>query len=58
MNMLCEQLAGHAEIFIIFLNDYAHKLPRIMLRNAIEMLEEDIRMNILVTSKEKRDGLK
>ena len=29
-----------------------------MLRNAIEMLEEDIRMNILVTSKEKRDGLK
>ena len=40
------------------MQDYAHKLPRIMLRNAIEMLEEDIRMDILVTSKEKRDGLK
>lgn len=46
------------KIYFDFLNDYAHKLPRIMLRNAIEMLEEDIRMNILVTSKEKRDGLK
>lgn len=46
------------KIYFDFLNDYAHKLPRIMLRNAIEILEEDIRMNILVTSKEKRDGLK
>ena len=46
------------KIYFDFLNDYAHKLPRIMLRNAIEMLEEDIRMNILVTSREKRDGLK
>ncbi len=46
------------KIYFDFLEDYAHKMPRIMLRNAIEMLEEDIRMNILVTSKEKRDGLK
>ena len=30
------------KIYFDFLNDYAHKLPRIMLRNAIEMLEEDI----------------
>ena len=29
------------KIYFDFLNDYAHKLPRIMLRNAIEMLEED-----------------
>lgn len=46
------------KIYFDFLNEYAHKLPRIMLRNAIEMLEEDIRMNILITSKEKRDSMK
>lgn len=55
----CRNIYNYNEkIYFDFLNDYAHKLPRIMLRNAIEMLEEDIRMNILVTSKEKRDGLK
>lgn len=46
------------EIYYSFLKDYAHKLPRIMLRNAIEMLEENKRMEILVTSKEKRDSMK
>lgn len=46
------------EIYYDFLNGYAHKLPRIMLRNAIEMLNEDKRMEILVTSKEKRDSMK
>lgn len=46
------------EIYYDFLKDYAHKLPRIMLRNAIEMLEENKRMEILVNSREKRDSMK
>ncbi len=33
-------------------------MQRIMLRNAIEFLDEDIRVNILVSSKEKRHSLK
>lgn len=46
------------DIYFRFLEEYAHKLPRIMLRNAIEMLDESIRMDILITSKEKRDSMK
>lgn len=42
------------KLYFKFLEEYSHKLPRIMLRNAIELLDEDIRMEILVTSKEKR----
>ena len=41
-----------------FINEYCHLMPRIMLRNAIEFLDEDIRVNILVSSKEKRDSIK
>ena len=41
-----------------FIDESSHLMPRIMLRNAIEFLDEDIRVNILVSSKEKRDSIK
>lgn len=46
------------EKYFQFINEFCHMMPRIMLRNSIEFLDEDIRMNILLSSKEKRNSLK
>ncbi len=44
-------------IYFDFLNDYGLYMPRIMLRYSIEMLEEDTRLKILNSSKERRDNM-
>lgn len=41
-----------------FINEYCHLMPRIMLRNAIEFLDEDTRLNILISSKLKRNSIR
>lgn len=55
----CRNILNYDESrYFQFINEYCHLMPRIMLRNAIEFLDEDIRVNILVSSKEKRDSIK
>ena len=51
----CRNIFNYNESkYFEFINENCHLMPRIMLRNAIEFLDEDIRVNILVSSKEKR----
>ncbi len=40
-----------------FINNFGKYMPRIMLRYSIEMLDEDIRLQILHSSREQRDNL-
>ena len=55
----CRNILNYDESrYFQFINEYCHLMPRIMLRNAIEFLDEDIRVHILVSSKEKRDSIK
>lgn len=55
----CRNILNYNESrYFQFINECCHFMPRIMLRNAIEFLDEDIRVNILVSSKEKRDSIK
>ncbi len=55
----CRNIFNYNESkYFEFINENCHLMPRIMLRNAIEFLDEDIRVNILVSSKEKRHSLK
>lgn len=55
----CRNILNYNESrYFQFINECCHLMPRIMLRNAIEFLDEDIRINILVSSKEKRDSIK
>lgn len=54
----CRNILNYNESrYFQFINECCHLMPRIMLRNAIEFLDEDIRINILVSSKEKRDSI-
>lgn len=54
----CRNILNYDESrYFQFINECCHLMPRIMLRNAIEFLDEDIRINILVSSKEKRDSI-
>lgn len=55
----CRNILNYNESrYFQFINEACHLMPRIMLRNAIEFLDEDIRVNILVSSKEKRKSIK
>ncbi len=55
----CRNILNYSESrYFQFINECCHLMPRIMLRNAIEFLDEDMRVNILVSSKEKRDSIK
>ncbi len=55
----CRNILNYNESrYFQFINECCHLMPRIMLRNAIEFLDEDIRVKILISSKEKRDSLK
>lgn len=55
----CRNILNYNESrYFQFIDESSHLMPRIMLRNAIEFLDEDIRVNILVSSKEKRDSIK
>ena len=54
----CRNILNYDESrYFQFINECCHLMLRIMLRNAIEFLDEDIRINILVSSKEKRDSI-
>lgn len=55
----CRNILNYNESrYFGFINEYSHLMPRIMLRNAIEFLEESIRIKILTSSMEKRNNIK